>query len=73
MTNEDKNRILELRNKGFGYKSIASQLNLPIPSVVSFCRRIEISSKGNRNSCKNCGVRLIQTPGHRQKTFCSDK
>ena len=27
MTNEDKNKILELRNKGYDYKSIANQLN----------------------------------------------
>lgn len=73
MTNEDKNKILELRNKGFGYKSIASRLNLPIPSVASFCRRNELLAKDNINCCKNCGAKLTQTPGHRQKTFCSDK
>ncbi len=64
---------MELRNKGYGYKSIASQLNLPIPTVTSFCRRNELSAKDNINSCKNCGAKLIQTPGHRQKTFCSEK
>lgn len=73
MTNEDKNKILELRNKGYDYKSIANQLNLPLPSVTSFCRRNELSAKDNKNCCKNCGAKLVQTSGHRQKTSCSDK
>lgn len=69
MTKEDKTKILELRSKGYGYKSIASQLNLPIPSVTSFCRRNELSTKDNQSCCKNCGAKLNQTPGHRQKNF----
>lgn len=73
MTEKEKNQIIELRNQGKGYKQIAKALNLPVSSVSSFVLRNKESSQIKECLCKNCGVKLIQTKGHRQKLYCSDK
>lgn len=73
MTNKDKSLISELRTKGLGYKAIAKQLNLPVSSISSYLQRKKENESLNSCKCKNCGLKLKQTPGHRQKVFCSDK
>ena len=67
MTEKEKLRIEELRNKGQSYGAIASELGLSKNVVSSFCHR-------NKDShCKNCGNKLTMTPKHKKKLFCSDK
>ena len=80
MTDQQKQQITEMRKKGIGYGLIADTLDVPISAVKSYCRRhvsaapIQFSAEPlQRNTqCKRCGADLINTPGHRQKTFCTN-
>ena len=68
MTNSQTEQILIMRNKGYGYKKIAKELDISENTVKSVMRR-----KTDEPHCKNCGAFLQNTSGHRQKTFCSAK
>ncbi len=39
MNNLQKKRIAKLRQQGFGYAAIASELKIPVGTVKTFCRR----------------------------------
>ena len=39
MTDQQKQQITEMREKGIGYGVIASTLDMPISAVKSYCRR----------------------------------
>ncbi len=39
MTENQKKRITKLRQQGFGYAAIASELRMPVGTVKTFCRR----------------------------------
>ena len=69
MTDLQKEKITELRKNGVSISVIAEEMNLSVNSVKSFCRRNTVTPV--KNVCKRCGQPLINTPGHRQKTFCS--
>ena len=69
MTDLQKEKITELRKNGESISSIAEKMNLSVNSVKSFCRRKDVSPM--KDGCKRCGQPLVNTPGHRQKTFCS--
>ena len=74
MTEMQKNQILEMRSNGMGYGTIAATLSVSEGTVKSFCRRHQPIAKSLPNaSCKQCGNVLQNTPGHRQKIFCSEK
>ena len=69
MTVEEKNRIIELRNKGMGYGEISKILNISKSTISTFC-----NSKSFVNGvCPMCGNELIHVPGKKRKRFCSDK
>ena len=68
MTNSQTEQILIMRNKGYGYKKIAKELDISENTVKSVLRR-----KNDEPCCKNCGAFLHNTAGHRQKIFCSAK
>lgn len=77
MTDLQKHQITEMRENGIGYGQIAITLQVPESAVKSYCRR-HVNAAPNQNKpiqavnrCKYCGEELINTPGHRQKTFCS--
>ena len=83
MTNDEKNRIAELRRSGMGYLKIAQALDLNVNSVKTFCRRNGLTGESEkmpdtafpgvlRKTCKNCGETFLPYPGHREKVFCSD-
>lgn len=67
MAIDEKSNVVELRNKGYGYKAISSQLNIPLSTVKSILKR-ETADK-----CKNCGKPLKQIEGKKAKKFCCDK
>lgn len=69
MTEQQKEKITELRKNGEPISVIAEKMKLSVNSVKSFCRRNTVTPV--KNACKRCGQPLINTPGHRQKTFCS--
>ena len=39
MTENQKKRIAKLRQQGFGYAAIVSELRMPVGTVKTFCRR----------------------------------
>lgn len=75
MSEEQKNQIRELRNRGLGYKRIAKELNILANSVKSYCRRNRLCDgvKDRTACCEQCGKVLHNTPGKKKKRFFSDK
>lgn len=45
MNSQEKSRIIELRQEGLGYKRIASELNISVNTIKSFCRNHQLTSK----------------------------
>ena len=68
MTREEILKIDELRRQGLGYTKIARSLGLNANTVKTYCSRHILGDGG----CMLCGKLLHQTPGHRQRKFCSD-
>ena len=81
MTTQQKEQVLRLRVSGASYGSIAAALGLSVNTVKSCCKRSSANrltmppavKKNVPGNCSQCGAHLIQTPGHRQKRFCSEK
>nr|DAR21899.1 MAG TPA: RNA polymerase sigma factor [Caudoviricetes sp.] len=79
MNQKQKDRIAALRVEGVSYGKIADRLGLSINTVKSYCKRSLTETKADaspqkehaKDTCLHCGQTLIQTPGHRQKKFCS--
>ncbi len=71
MTQLQKGRIERLQRDGLGYRTIASELNLPVDTVKSYCRRHPIAV--DETVCQWCGAKQTQTPHKRKRRFCSDK
>lgn len=83
MTNEQKEKIIELRKLGIGYRSIATAMDLSRDSVRNFCKSRGLDGFGQdyskpkpekviREHCKNCGKRINQKKlKGRPKTYCS--
>ena len=71
-----KETIRYLRGEGFGYKAIATRLELSENTVKGFCKRNGlggVAAANADNSCRQCGAVLIKKPKSGQKKFCSDK
>lgn len=77
LTNIQKQTITHLRTQGLTYTEIAAVTELSPNTVKSFCRRSQIQVSQPQSApagrCKNCGKPLNQTPGVKQRVFCSDK
>ena len=80
MTPEQKELIMRLRAKGLSFGKIAVAVGLSVNTVKSFCWRNRIDTTPPKNEdcqkaeyCAQCGALLMQTPGHRQKRFCSNR
>ena len=78
MTSQEKLNINRLRSQGMGYKRIAKTLKLPENTVKSYFKRTPLVMPATPESgdgghfCLNCGVPVSQTPGRKEKKFCSD-
>ena len=73
MTLAQKENILHLRSQGQSYSQISRLLGVPVNTIKSLCHRAnstKATAQEKKDICKQCGAVLIQTPGHRQKTFC---
>ena len=73
---EDKKYIYDLKEKGLSYSKISKKTGISENTIKSFFRRENLKNareKEEGKNCKYCGKDLIQTKGHRQKKFCSDK
>jgi len=78
MTDTQREKIIEMRGQGLGYKKIAAETGVPTETVKSFCRRLGMSANQippleERHACLNCGVLIASSVGHREKKFCSDR
>ena len=69
---ELKNRILELKKLGMGYKAIAKELSITPSAVRNVCTS-KYNDPEKYGNCKNCGIKTRQTPGKKKRQFCSDK
>ena len=61
MTNAERSRIVELQQKGYGYKKIATITGLPQNTVKSYCSRHPVQKNDFAESeglCRNCKSRL---------------
>ena len=56
---------------GGGYKKIARELGLSENTVKSYIRRSTEPVMPDDTVCPECGKKIINTPGHRQRKFCS--
>lgn len=81
MTNEQKYKIAELRQSGYGYANIADALGLTKNQVSAYCRRagrtgtkaaVGTTDVPASNCCRNCGKPLMQVAGRKPLKFCSD-
>lgn len=81
MTDKQRQRIIQLRKEGFGYTSIAKQLDISRDTVRSFCKRNglagEMAGKAihsgegqEKGLCRECGRELQQRKGVKKKVFC---
>lgn len=71
MTTEQKEIITRLQRDGKGYRTIAAETGISVNSVKSWIRRHLL--EGESGGCLQCGTPLRQTPGRRQKKYCSDR
>lgn len=73
MTTEQKTRIANMRGAGMSLADIAADLGLSKNTVKSYCRRNDVSgTTPDEHRCLCCGKPVEQTPGRKQKKFCSD-
>lgn len=77
MTDEQRQKITNLRTAGNGYKKIGKLLGLSENTVKSFCQRRKLGGVvGEFNVevavCRCCGKPVPQNPGRKQKKFCSE-
>jgi len=82
MNQLQKERIIELRSIGVGYRKIANILGLSINTIKSYCRRNKLINNLTESKattivsqafCKQCGNELFQTPGKKPLKFCCNE
>ena len=71
MTNEQTIMISRLMREGKGYRKIAAELDLPVNSVKSWCRR-HPPEEAKTDLCPMCGKEIFSLPHKRPRKFCSD-
>ena len=79
MTIREKKMVDSLRRKGMGYGAISTMLKINRETVKSHCRRHPVEASEQKaeqdtvnHYCRNCGSVVKQTPGKKEKSFCSD-
>ena len=82
MTEKEKSTAEVMRRNGCTYRAIADKLHLSLSTVKAHCNRhsITISHPTQEEApvptvplCKRYHEVIINTPGHRQRVFCSDR
>lgn len=81
MTQEQKKKIKQLRQFGYGYATIADALGLTKNQVAAYCRRNALTGtkaashnidRPDTDCCLSCGKALTQQPGKKKMKFCSN-
>lgn len=72
MTKEIKNKMIYLKNKGYGYARIAEELCLTKTAVAKFFQRNQGELDGTQ-ICPVCGKRFVPRQGAHVQRFCSQK
>lgn len=77
MTNEQKQKIAELRGTGFSHAKIGELLGISKNTVKTYCRRHNLNvaqkisaSEDSPTACRQCGAPLAQTERHKTRVFC---
>ncbi len=70
MTIHIQNQIRNLALKGYGYKKIASMLEISSNTVKSHLQRHPASD--GHTVCVHCGKPIEQNPSRKEKKYCSD-
>ena len=86
LTKEQKEEIVKLRKKGYGYKCISSIIQISRDSVRNECKKHNLTGYGQvitvdiesdnviPNKCLYCGKEINNTERRGRKSkFCSDK
>jgi hypothetical protein len=73
MKQQQKEKIIKMRQDGFSYSRISKALGVSENTVKSICRRNNLGFQKDGIFCLQCGTPLAQTAGVKQKRFCSDK
>lgn len=68
MTNEQKQRIYQLKNAGKSLTEISCELEISRNTIKSYLRRSK-----DESYCPVCGSILVHQPHKKQKKFCSDQ
>lgn len=73
MTNQEKQQIIKLKKEGMSYSTIASITGFNESTIKTIYSRSKRNQLKKKELCPICGKPLIQTRGHRQKKYCSNK
>ena len=71
MTENEISRIEYLRSEGYGAARISEDTGISINTIKSYLRRHKPLRDGH--ICLFCGKPVVQTPGRKEKKFCSDE
>lgn len=71
MIDDVKNKINELKEKGYGYKRIAKELSMTASAVRYTLAKISEEDL-LVSTCKYCGIPMKSVKGKKKKVFCSD-
>ena len=72
MNTNEKNKIAELKQLGYGYKKIAKELNIALSTVRYVCNKTGDEDLLD-GKCEHCGLKIQSIKGKKKKRFCSDK
>jgi len=80
MTDKQKQQIAAYRESGMSYTQISKLMDLSINSIKTYCRRHNLGGPlafdvpmSQTVACLNCGKKVAQNPGRKEKKFCSDR
>ena len=73
MTKTQKDKIIEMRKEEITYSAISEELNIPVSTIKTFCRRNNMTRNTKKGVCKNCGKVITQKIITKPRMFCCEK
>ena len=74
MTHEEKIKVAQLQQKGWGYRRIATEIGISPYTGRSYFERHPVALDAiaeKADLCKHCGAELKHLPHKKKKVFCS--